>query len=41
MLTVDTSRQLLKERLHDFRKFRRVNHVHNLLDLVEEHDFLW
>jgi hypothetical protein len=41
MLTVDTPRQLLEERLHNFRKFRSVDNIHNLLDLIEEHDFLW
>jgi len=41
MLTVDTPRQLLKERLHYLGKLGSVDNIHNLLDLIEEHDFLW
>jgi len=40
MLAVDAPCQLLEQRLHDLLKFGRLHDVQNLLDFVEEHDFL-
>ena len=40
MLRVDAASNLCKQRLHDLLELLRVDHVQDLLDLVEEHDFL-
>lgn len=40
MLTAHAPRQLLKEALHDLLELGRLDHVQDLLDLVEEHDLL-
>lgn len=40
MLTVDTPRQLLEQRFHDFLKLLRFHDVQNLFDFIEEHDLL-
>lgn len=40
MGTVDTPAQLYEERLHDFGEFAGLDDIHDLLDLIEEHDLL-
>lgn len=38
---IDTPRQLHKQRLHNLDKLIMLNHIQNLLHLIQEHDFLW
>lgn len=41
VLTVDTSRQLGKQRRNDFGKLCRLDDIQDLLHLVEIHDLFW
>jgi len=41
MRTRDTLGQLFEQRNHDFMKLCRLDHVQNLLQFVQKHDFFW